>query len=144
MTPLVVDASVVVKWFIPEEQSEAARALLGLTGYSFFAPEHLFAELGNVVWKKVRRGDLDSRVAAALIADLARVPVETVSTRALLADGYSVAAATGLTVYDGLYAALAVRLDTRLITADRRIVNVLKRRPGAGTVAEWIGDCRFP
>jgi len=50
------------------------------------------------------------------------VAVETVPARSLFEDAYRVAVATGLTVYDATYVALAVRLDTKVITADERLI----------------------
>ena len=143
MTPLVVDASVVVKWFVPEEHSEAARSLLQLSDHAFFAPDHLFAELGNTVWKKVRRGELDAALAPALVADMARVAIDPVSTQVLMADAYAIAARVGLTFYDGLYVALAKRLGAPLVTADRKMVDVLRRRAEPAVDVRWIGRASF-
>ena len=143
MTPLVVDASVVVKWFVPEEHSESARSLLQLSDHAFFAPDHLFTELGNTVWKKVRRGELDAALVPALVADMARVAIDPVSTQVLMADAYAIAARVGLTVYDGLYVALAKRLGAPLVTADRKMVDVLRRRAEPAVDVRWIGRASF-
>src|SRR5262249_45788307 len=59
------------------------------------------------------------------VADIGRVAVESVSCRALAEDAHALTNATGQTVYDALYVALAVRLDTRLITADARLAATL-------------------
>ncbi len=53
----VVDASVVIKWFIEENLSAEAEAILG-HGEPLFAPDLLLAEIGNVLWKKVIRGEV--------------------------------------------------------------------------------------
>ena len=57
MTLLVVDASVVVKWFVPEVHGEAALRLLD-SGETFAAPDHLFAETTNAIRKSVRQREL--------------------------------------------------------------------------------------
>ena len=124
MTPLVVDASVVVKWFVPEVHTEAARQWLD-TAHTFFAPDLLFAEAANTVWKKARRGELTRDQGQRLVADLADVPVEAVACRALMQDAHALASATGRSVYDALYLALAVRLGTRVITADERFATAV-------------------
>jgi predicted nucleic acid-binding protein len=124
----VVDASVVVKWFVPEIHSDAARRLLTLP-HEYLAPDLLFAETANTVWKKIRRGELELEEGRRLVADIGRVKVETVSCRALAEDAHALATATGRTVYDALYVALAVRLDTRLITADDRLNAALSNVP---------------
>jgi len=124
----IVDASVVVKWFVPEVHSEAARRLLTLP-HEFLAPDLLFAETANTIWKKIRRGELKLEEGRRLVADIGRIAVETVSCRALAEDAHALANATGRTVYDALYVALAVRLDTCLITADDRLAAALSSVP---------------
>jgi predicted nucleic acid-binding protein len=124
----VVDASVVVKWFVPEIHSDAARRLLVLP-HEYIAPDLLFAETANTIWKKIRREELTAEEGQELVADIGRVAVETVPCRALAEDAHALANATGRTVYDSMYVALAVRLNTRSITADGRLEAALKRVP---------------
>ena len=129
MSVFVVDASVVVKWFVPEIHSDAARRLLVLP-HAYVAPDLLFAETANTLWKKIRRGELTARDGQRLVADIGRIAVEVVPCRALAEDAHALANATGRTVYDSMYIALAVRLGTRAITADDRLDAALKRIPG--------------
>jgi predicted nucleic acid-binding protein len=124
----VVDASVVLKWFFPETDSAAARRLLD-AGHQYIAPDLLFPEVGNAVWKRVRRGELSSDEGQRLIADIAEVAVETIATRGLIGDACAMAMASGRTVYDCTYLALAVRLDTQLVTADRRLRDGARANP---------------
>jgi predicted nucleic acid-binding protein len=124
----VVDASVVVKWFVPEIHSDASRRLLVLP-HEYVAPDLLFAETANTIWKKIRRQELTAEEGHQLVADIGRIAVETVSCRALAEDAHALANATGRTVYDSMYVALAVRLNTRSITADDRLEAALKKVP---------------
>lgn len=128
MSVFVVDASVVVKWFVPEIHSEAARRLLALP-HEYVAPDLLFAEAANTIWKKIRRKELTAEDGQRLVADIARIAVEAVSCRALAEDAHALATATGRTVYDAMYVALAVRFDTRLLTADGRLEAALRTVP---------------
>lgn len=128
MSVFVVDASVVVKWFVPEIHNEAAHRLLILP-HQYFAPDLLFAETANTIWKKIRRGELEPDEGQHMVADIGRIAVETISCRALAEDAHALANATGTTVYDALYVALAVRLETRLITADDRLEAAIRRTP---------------
>jgi predicted nucleic acid-binding protein len=118
----VVDASLVIKWFVPEIHSEAARQWLDAP-HDYVAPDLLFPEVGNVVWKKVRRKELEEAEAKQLVMDLAQVAVETVGTRSLLQDALAVAMTTGITVYDAMYLTLAVRLETEVVTGDERFAD---------------------
>ncbi|MGE0461277.1 MAG: type II toxin-antitoxin system VapC family toxin [Vicinamibacterales bacterium] len=137
MSVLVVDASVVIKWFLPEVHGEAARRLLAAP-HQYLAPDLLFPEVGNVIWKKIRRGELTPRDGQRLAADLATVAVEAVASRVLLSDAVALAVATGLTVYDATYLALAVRLDTVLVTADERFGRAVAAAPTAAAHVRMV------
>lgn len=128
MSVFVVDASVVLKWFVPEIHSEAARRLLA-AAHQYLAPDLLFPEVGNAIWKKVRRGELTAEEGQRLTADISTIAVETVSTRGLMIDAHALAITTGLTVYDAMYLALAVRLKTELITADDKLGRIVAAHP---------------
>jgi predicted nucleic acid-binding protein len=124
----VVDASVVVKWFVPEIHSAKARRLLAAP-HEYVAPDLLFAETANTIWKKIRRKELTAEEGQRLVADIDRIAVETVSCRSLAEDARALANATARTVYDCIYVALAVRLKTHSITADDRLEAALRRFP---------------
>ncbi len=128
MSLFVVDASVVIKWFVPEIHSEAACRLLSLP-HQYLAPDLIFAETANTIWKKIRRGELSSEHGQQLVEDMGRIAVETIPCRVLAADAYALANATGRTVYDAMYLALAIRLKTRMITADDRLAAALAALP---------------
>jgi predicted nucleic acid-binding protein len=124
----VVDASLVIKWFVPEIHSEAARRWLGAS-HDYVAPDLLFSDAGNAVWKKVRRKELDVTEARQLVVDLRHVAVETVATRSLLVDALTVALTAGMTVYDAMYLTLAARLETEVITGDDRLADRVAEHP---------------
>jgi predicted nucleic acid-binding protein len=123
-----VDASLVIKWFVPEVQSDAARRWLEAP-HDYIAPDLLFPEAGNAIWKKVRRGELTQDDGQRLAGDLTGVAVEAVSVRGLLPDALALALSTGITVYDAMYLTLAVRLETQVITCDERFARKLADHP---------------
>lgn len=126
---LVVDASVAVKWYVPEEGSGAAANLLD-SSHLLVAPDLLAAELGNVLWKKVRRGELTSDEAAEIAAAfVAHNPVLLRPSVPLLGAALDVAMRYDRTVYDALYLALAVAENGRLATVDERLRNALQGTP---------------
>ena len=128
MSVFVVDASLVIKWFVPEIDSEAARRWLDAP-HDYIAPDLLFPETGNTVWKKVRRGELSAEEGQRLVTDLSVIAVEAVAMRALLPDAHALALSTGITVYDATYLTLAVRLDTQVVTGDDRLARRLADDP---------------
>lgn len=139
MSAFVVDASVLIKWFVPEVHSEAARKWLDAS-HDYLAPDLIFPEIGNVVWKKVRQGELDADEGQRLVDDLVDVGVETVPTRPLLADAHALATRTGITVYDAMYLTLAVRLETQLITGDERLARTAAAHPLLAPHVRLVGD----
>lgn len=138
MTRVVVDASVAVKWFVPEELSIEARRLLA-PEYELLAPDLLWAELGNVLWKKHRRRELDQRTAARLLGDFSRVPIKLHPSQRWTGAALDLAIRHGVTVYDGLYLAVAAGNECRLMTADRRLHDVCGDGPLREIVA-WVRD----
>ncbi len=139
MSVFVVDVSVVLKWFIPEIHSDAARRLLDYD-HQYLAPDLLFAEAANAIWKKVRGKELTPDKGSRLVADLESISVETIPCRALAEDAYALAVSTDRSAYDAMYLALAVRLDTRMITADERLARTLTRFPALAPHIQAIQD----
>jgi len=128
MKPLIVDASVAAKWFLPEPDAPAALRLLN-GRYRLAAPDLIRAEFGNVVWKLHARGTLDTKEAADMIEHFLSMPLEIHDSTYLLAPALQIAIATNRTVYDSLYLALAVELGGTVITADKRWTNALENSP---------------
>ena len=58
---LVVDASVAVKWFLPEADTPSAERLLAFAG-PLHAPDLLRIEVASAVWKYAVGGAVDRRV----------------------------------------------------------------------------------
>lgn len=139
MSVFVVDASLIVKWFVPEADSDAARRWLDAPN-DYIAPDLVFPESGNAVWKKVRRGELNADEGQRLVTDLSAVAVEAISARDLLPDAHALALATGVSVYDATYLALAVRLDTQVITGDNRFARQLAKHPSLAPHVRGLRD----
>jgi predicted nucleic acid-binding protein len=129
VTLWVVDASVIIKWYVPENDYEAARAMRTAES-KLAAPDLLFIEMSNTLWKLVRRGEMPAQRAIEIIEEIAASPFVVFSTQSLASDALDLGVATGLTAYDASYVALATRLDKMLITADEKLV-----RKVAGTQA---------
>jgi predicted nucleic acid-binding protein len=138
ITDIVVDASVVVKWFVPESDSEAAARFLSPL-FRFHAPELLIAEVGQTLWKKAQKQrELDTDEAARIVAALATLPIELYSLSSLHEAAFEIASTTGRTVYDSFYLALGRVLGYTFVTADQKLFHALQETDLAKSV-HWVG-----
>jgi predicted nucleic acid-binding protein len=124
---LVIDASVALKWLIPEEGSDRAHALLAQD--QFVAPDLLWAECANVLWQRVRRTSLSQADAMAALDAIGAVPIATVPTADVAARALQLAIELDHPVYDCLYLAVALREQCVLITADQGFAGRAGRVP---------------
>ena len=136
MRPLVVDASVAVKWFLPEIYAEAAERVLK-SKRQMLSPDLIWAEVGNVLWKKVRRHEITTEEAGDILKDFLKFPLETYASKVLLSAAWDFAGRAGVSVYDGLYLALATGQHCSLVTADRKLY---EKFPKLKLV--WVEDIR--
>jgi predicted nucleic acid-binding protein len=138
MKPIVVDASVVAAAFFSEPHTGAARTLLA-SGVPLYAPDLIYAEVANVIWKRHRRTEISQHDAADLLGDVRGMPFEITPSEQLVGPAMELAMRTGRTVYDCLYVALAVRTGTVMVSDDRRLVNALAGEPLKAHIA-WLGQ----
>jgi predicted nucleic acid-binding protein len=130
---LVVDASVVIKLYVPEEGSEAALALVSADPVRLI-PAHGLAQIAESLSRKVRQG-LVARTQAEAVVSRLHLRFEQVPLDALIVPATNLAIETGASVYDTLYVALAAAENCRLVTADRRLVEKLSNTPHAGLLS---------
>jgi predicted nucleic acid-binding protein len=128
LTLVVVDASVAIKWFVPEVLSDRAVRLLDGT-FELLAPDLLLPECGNVLWKKISRGEITAEEGRVILQGLVGAPLRIVGSQALVEAALEIATAFRRTVYDGMYAALAVSHTCLFITADDRLAKALGTGP---------------
>ena len=121
---VTVDASAAVKWFFAEDHRDQARHLLA-PGIERHAPALLPVECANVVWKKARRGQIES--ARPFLDAILTIPevVRIHPSEILLRSATETALRIGHPVYDGLYIACARLTGSVLVTADRRLANIV-------------------
>lgn len=137
MKRFVIDASVLVKLFFEEEHSDASVKYVR-NAADLLAPDLLWAEATNVVWKRLRRGQITADNAAGLVQEMLRVPIVSFSSFDLAAPAMALAAQTDRTVYDCLYLALAQRQNVPLVSGDERLVNALANGP-LGKLIRFVG-----
>ena len=134
----VVDASCAIKWYIPEiYEQEATKLIRGK--HRLHAPELVLPEFSSIVWKKVRRGEVTETEGEKILATFSRKRLMIYSHRRIIKSAYIGAMATGQTVYDWTYLALATSLSCEFVTADEKFYKALEKTRFKANLL-WIGD----
>jgi len=122
---IVLDASVCLKWFLPDEgdreQALGLRDKIVRGDLQVFAPSHLPLEIAAGLTQAVRRGrPIEPAVMAALDA-CSQMDFELVEIAAITTEAVTVALSAGLSPYDAAYVVVADRNKAPLVTADLRL-----------------------
>ena len=133
MSAFVADASVVIKWFVPEVGTPHAIRLRD-GGHDLHSPTFVEVEVANTIWKKLLRGEITRAEADDILLKLLALPLHRHLDCTLVASAFDLADQTKRTVYECLYLALAIHVQGRLVTADDRFINSLAGTPWAGFV----------
>lgn len=118
---VVVDASVVVKWFISEPLSDRALRLRD-PSFDLCSPELLKLEVGSTLWKLARRGAIDSATLEHIARLLDRAPIRFVADASLAAAALGLARRLDHPIYDCVYLALAQAEAAPLVTDDSSLI----------------------
>lgn len=138
MKRVVVDASIAIKWFVPEIFTEQAILLLR-EDIELHAPDLLYPEFCNIVWKKTVKKEFSYKEAREVVSILGKIPIIIHASQGLLEKSLNTALSLGDTVYDCLYLTLAEMLLCQLITADRIFFEKTKKNYVVQHIC-WIGD----
>ena len=142
MKRFVVDASVAIKWYLPEVLSDQADQFLEKAAAEdsrLLAPDLIVAELGNILWKKHRLGELaPSEIQQTLSHICGSFPIQLFASLSIVESAWEIARVYERSVYDALYVALAEQRDAVFVTADQRLVKALSRSPLARRI-QWLG-----
>jgi len=145
LTVVVVDASVGLKWCLPQEAEDfipQARKLLDSFLHEeidFLVPDLFWVEIGNALWKLLRRKKISRETADSSLAMLDTLEIPTIPSHRLVPGALELAAQYDRTVYDSLYVALARESSIELITADERLANAL----AAYLPVKWLGATQY-
>ena len=141
MEKIVIDSSVAVKWFVIETDSMKARQILleykqGL--WEFLAPDLIYAEYGNIIWKKQIFQGFDANDANSALEDFQNIQFTLTTTRAIFNEAFQIAVKHQRTFYDSLYLALSVKENCGFVTADEKFYNSVKKDfPKMILLSDW-------
>ena len=139
---IVLDASVAIKWFVPEDfSSDALR--FSSPRFAIHVPGFFAAECGNTIWKKVfQRHQLNEATGREILECLLSKPMQIHAIEDFTTMTFDIALEVGrssLALYDFFYLALAIILDCRLVTADRPFFNAIRATRFAAYII-WVTD----
>ena len=133
---LVVDASVAIKWVVDEVGTDRA---LNVRAFGLIAPQLIVAECANILWRKVARRELTRDEAILAMKLLEQSGVALVSMRGLGDAALALAIDLGHPAYDFADLALALQRGLRFVTADRRLLAIVRERATSEIAAHFVG-----
>jgi predicted nucleic acid-binding protein len=123
---LIVDTSVVVKWFVDEDGFVAARTLLA-PEVKRIAPELVVVETANVLQRKARVGQLEEIQATKAVASTAWFFARLVPSVDLVEPAFALSQRLDHSVYDCMFLTLALSEENgRLVTSDAKFIGKAK------------------
>ncbi len=131
---LVLDSSVAVKWYLPEELREEALRLsdkMSADDVELLAPSTIGPEVFNALFQQHRRGNLSSGEVREFFVSFDEAPISLFEIDSLVSRACVISLEVGVIVYDALFLALAEEANTAMITADDKLLRTLKGTPYA-------------
>ncbi len=123
MTELVIDASVAIKWLVPEDLRQEALALVRME-FELIAPDILIPEIGNIAWKKQARGEIDLQQSQLIGNRIGAYFHEIVPSDSMISNALDIAITLKHPIYDCFYLACARQRRAPLVTADTRLATL--------------------
>jgi predicted nucleic acid-binding protein len=130
VTPIVLDASAVAAWFIPDQATRSSDELLGrIATVRFLAPYIFPAECRNLLLKAQRRKVVEEAEADQAIEFLQAIDlsVQALPDRAGHDHALSLARRQGLSFYDALYLKVALEAAAAIASRDGALLQAAER-----------------
>jgi len=126
-TQCVIDANLLIKTILPEDYSADILNYVSRFGrdVEVAAPTFIFLECANAIRSAILRKGYAAVRAVQDIQYLQRLTINLTSTDNLVVSAMAIAAQYGISAYDAVYAALAIREGLPILTGDTRLQNSL-------------------
>jgi predicted nucleic acid-binding protein len=129
---MIVDASIAFKWIATEPDSDLANRLLIAADVT--APTLLLIEVGNGLWKKACREQIDGAVSFSdEVRNLSRI-VTIIEEAEYVPRALELARELNHAIYDCVYLAMAEAREDVVVTADAKFISKLAATNYSGLV----------
>ena len=135
---MILDASVLLSAFFPDEAQAQAQAVLrdhASGQVRLKSPTLLTYEVTNAVWQAERRGRISKTQADEILQAASGLDIELLPVQ--WGESLPLARRFERSAYDAAYLTLAERLGEPFITADERLFNAVRSKL---KWVQWIGD----
>lgn len=126
--PLVLDASVVLSWLLPDERSDEAQTIVErVVDETFQAPALVDFEVANALLQAARRGRVPQSFVRELLSTWLELPVgRDLADPDAIVRGAALAERHSLSAYDAAYVELAIRRGFALATFDAALARAAR------------------
>lgn len=141
MKKYVIDASVVLKWYFPDEEGkEKALELYKLyigNGVNFCAPSLLDYEVINAISIAVRRKRVGEDSANKFFIHYSEIEIEKVECKSYREEAFNISKTYSRSFYDSCYLALALNQGIPFVTGDKKLYHSVNDK---FPLLTWIED----
>jgi predicted nucleic acid-binding protein len=123
---IVVDSNILAYLYLPGEFTEAAEALLQREP-EWAAPPLWRSEFRNILTGYLRRGMLSFEQASSLQAE-AEALMDGFEFEVHSSEVFDLVRGSECSAYDCEFVALATRMDTKLVTMDKKVLKAFPKR----------------
>jgi predicted nucleic acid-binding protein len=142
---LVIDASVLIKFYVPEILSDKAEKLLTSVeqgDVTLLAPDLIYSEVGNILWKKQQMKELTRSEVEEIIDVIVSLPLKIETSKLLLPLAMDIGIEYRITVYDALYLSMARIYKIKMMTADKKLADAMAKTDLKEYVS-WLGSHKW-
>jgi predicted nucleic acid-binding protein len=123
----ILDSSVMAKLFLEESGSQEAIDIMDasyIKDIEIFASELIFYEVGNTIWKYLRKKNNDGSeyIKKLYLLNINYIPL----SKNLATNAIKIAHKNDITYYDGVHIALGQEYKSPLVTEDKLLLNKFK------------------
>ncbi|MFI4983838.1 MAG: type II toxin-antitoxin system VapC family toxin [Rickettsiales bacterium] len=132
MADFVLDCSVAVSWCFEDEQDDYSLGVLEfLSKQVAVVPSLWYYEVCNVLLNAQKQKRASQAVVSNFLNSLNQLPIEVISSaNSSMQDLILISARYDLTVYDGSYLDLALKLGVPIATLDKKLIAAVQKSGG--------------